>query len=333
MICLGIESTAHSLGIGIVTDKGKVLANEKSVFTTDKGGIHPRKAAEHHLVMYKFVLDRALKAAEIKLKDIDLVAAAFGPGLGACLRVGAVAARSLASILKIPLVGVNHCIAHIEIGKLASGFKDPITLYVSGANTQILALASGRYRVFGETLDIGVGNFLDVIGRSMGLGFPAGPKIDKLAQKGKNYIELPYTIKGMDFAFSGIQTKIEQLVRTGKYRTEDLCFSAQETVFAELTEATERAIAHINKKEILLTGGVAANSRLQEMLKIMSKERGVRFAVVPFPLAGDNGAMIAWQGIVEHKAAGGAKRGRSTGAQARQINQHWRTDDVDVVWI
>ena len=325
MICLGIESTAHTLGIGIVNDKGEVLANETSNFTTEKGGIHPSKAAQHHILMYQFVLDRALKAAKIKLKDIDLVAAAFGPGLGACLRAGAVAARSLASLLKVPLIGVNHCIAHIEIGKLTSGFKDPITLYVSGANTQILALASGRYRVFGETLDIGVGNFIDVIGRSMGMGFPAGPTIDKLAKKGKNYIELPYTIKGMDFAFSGIQTKVNQLVQTEKHKTEDLCFSAQETVFAELTEATERAIAHINKKEILLTGGVAANSRLQEMLKIMSKERGVKFAVVPMALAGDNGAMIAWQGILEQKA--------NYKMKDTAINQHWRTDDVDVTWL
>ena len=325
MIILGVESTAHTLGIGIVNDKGKVLANEKSTFTTEKGGIHPSKAAQHHVLMYQFVLDRALKTAKIKPKDIDIVAFAQGPGLGACLRVGAVAARSLASLLKVPLIGVNHCIAHIEIGKLTSGFKDPITLYVSGANTQILALASGRYRVFGETLDIGVGNFIDVIGRSMGMGFPAGPTIDKLAKKGKNYIELPYTIKGMDFAFSGIQTKVEQLVSTKKHKTEDLCFSAQETVFAELTEATERAIAHINKNEILLTGGVAANSRLQEMLKIMSKERGVKFAVVPMALAGDNGAMIAWQGILEQKA--------NYKMKDTAINQHWRTDDVDVTWL
>jgi glycoprotease/Kae1 family metallohydrolase len=230
-------------------------------------------------------------------------------------------------LLKIPIIGCNHCVSHIEIGKLTSGFKDPITLYVSGANTQILALASGRYRCFGETLDIGVGNFLDVIGRAMGLGFPAGPTIDKMAKGKRSYVELPYTIKGMDFAFSGIQTKIEQLINTNKYKTEDLCFSAQETVFAELTEATERAIAHINKKEILLTGGVAANSRLQEMLKIMSKERGVKFAVVPRALAGDNGAMIAWQGMLEHKA------GRKQTTKQTKINQHWRTDDVDVDWI
>jgi len=327
MLCLGIESTAHTFGIGIVDDKGKVLANERSSLFTEEGGIHPRKAAQHHLLFYDFVLKKALEKAKISLKDIDLIAFAQGPGLGAALRTGAVAARTLSSALKKPIIGVNHPVAHVEIGKLTSKFKDPIILYVSGANTQILALAAGRYRVFGETLDTGVGNFLDTFGRVLGLGFPAGPKIEQLAAKSKNYIELPYTIKGMDFSFSGILTKLEQLIKTGKYKKEDLCYSTQETVFAILTEATERAIAHINKNEILLTGGVAANTRLQKMLATMAKERKVKFAAVPKDLAGDNGAMIAWQGILEYKA------GRKQNIKDTKINQNWRTDQVDVIWV
>ena len=326
MLCLGIESTAHTLGIGIVDDKGNVLANEKANFVTDEGGIHPRKAAQHHILFYDFVLKRALKKAKVKLKDIDLIAFAQGPGLGNCLRVGAVAARALASKLKKPIIGVNHCVAHIEIGKLTSKLKDPITLYVSGANTQILALASGRYRVFGETLDTGVGNFLDSFGRAIGLGFPAGAKIEKLAAKSKNFIELPYTIKGMDFSFSGILTRLEQLFKTGTYKKEDLCYSTQETVFAILTEATERAIAHINKNEILLTGGVAANKRLQKMLTTMAKQRKIKFATVQQDLAGDNGAMIAWQGILEYKA------GKKQNIKNTNIDMNWRTDQVNVTW-
>jgi len=326
LICLAVESTAHTIAVGIVSDKGEVLANEKYVFTTDSGGLKPGKLVEHHVLMYDFVLKNALAKSGVKLKDINLVAFSQGPGLGGCLRVGAAAARSLATALKVPLIGVNHPVAHVEIGKLTSGFKDPITLYVSGANTQILALAAGRYRVFGETLDIGCGNFLDSFGRALGLGFPQGPKIEELASKGTKYIEIPYTIKGMDFAFSGILTKLEQLVKSGKYRKEDLCYSAQETVFAILTEATERAIAHINKKEILLTGGVAANKRLTQMLETMAAERGVKFAVVPKTLAGDNAAMIAWLGILEHKA--GIKQKISE----TSVNQDWRTDQVDVTW-
>lgn len=327
MICLGIESTAHTFGIGIIDDKGNVLANEKSTYTTEEGGIHPRKATEHHVLFYEFVLKRALEKANLKLKDIDLIAFAKGPGLGSCLRVGATAARALALQLGKPIVGVNHCIAHVEIGKLSAGFEDPITLYTSGANTQILALASGRYRVFGETLDVGIGNFLDTFGRALRLGFPAGPKIEELASKSKKYIELPYTIKGMDFTFSGIQTKLDQLIESGKHSEEDLCYSTQETVFAMLTEATERAIAQINKKEIILTGGVAANKRLAQMLQTMAEARGVKFAVVPMALAGDNGSMIGWQGILEYKARGGDK------IEDTHPNHRWRTDDVDVTWI
>jgi N6-L-threonylcarbamoyladenine synthase len=325
MLCLGIESTAHTLGIGIVDDKFNVLANEKETFTTDEGGIRPVKAAEHHVLFFEQVLQRALEKAKLTLKDIDVIAFSQGPGLGQCLRIGAVAARTLALKLKVPIIGVNHCIAHVESGKITSGFSDPVTLYVSGANTQILALASGRYRVFGETLDTGVGNFLDSFGRVLGIGFPAGPKIEELAKKGK-YVELPYTIKGMDFTFSGILTKLEQLYKTGKYKKEDLCFSAQETVFAMLTEATERAVAHINKKEVVLTGGVASNQRLTEMLSIMCKERGVKFAAVPRQLATDNGAMIAMLGILENKAGIEQKTGET------KVNPYQRTDQIDVTW-
>ncbi len=328
MICLGIESTAHTLGIGIIDDSGKVLANEKASYTTEKGGIHPREAKAHHLLFYEFVLKRALEAAKIGLDDVDLVAYSRGPGLGPCLRVGAVAARALSTILGKPLVGVNHCVAHVEIGKLATDLKDPVTLYVSGANTQILALAGRRYRVFGETLDVGVGNFLDAFGRALGLGFPAGPEIDKLASEGKKYIELPYTIKGMDFAFSGVLTKLEQLIKAGKYSKEDLCYSTLHTVFAVLTEATERAVAQLGKKEVLLTGGVAASKPLQVMLAKMCEERGIKFAVVPHCLATDNGAMIAVNGIQEFKS--GTK---PLNISDSKIMPRWRTDDVAISWL
>ena len=327
MLCLGIESTAHTFGIGIVDEEGNILANRTHTLETETGGIHPIKAAQAHELFYDSLVKAALKDAKLKLSDIDLISFSQGPGLGQCLRVGAVAARALSSLLEIPLIGVNHCVAHIEIGKKKTGLKDPITLYTSGANTQIIAYAGEKYRVFGETLDIGVGNFLDNFARYLGLGFPGGPKIEKLANKGKNYVELPYTIKGMDFSFSGIQNKLKQLISLNKYSTEDLCFSTQETVFATLTEATERAVAHIDKNEVLLTGGVAANKRLQKMLEIMCKERGIKFAVCPFSLAGDNGAMIAWQGIIEYNA------GKRQKILETEIDGKWRTDQVRVNWI
>lgn len=317
--------SGDTLGIGIVNEDGNILANEKSTYTTEQGGIIPRKAVEHHVLFYDFILKRALQASKLTLKDIDLVAFSRGPGLGGCLKMGASAARALCSLLKKPIIGVNHIIAHIEIARLTAKFKDPIILFTSGANTQIITYISGRYRIASETLDVGVGNFLDSFGRALNLGFPAGPKVEELASNGTEYIELPYAQKGMDFTFSGIQTKLEQLIASKKYTPENMCYSTQETVFAMLTEATERAIAQIDKKEIILTGGVAANKRLAQMLQTMAEARDVKFAVVPKDLSGDQGAMIAWQGILEYKA-----RGADT--ETKPI-QGWRTDDVDVTWI
>ncbi len=327
MLCLGIESTAHTFGAGVVTDKGKVLANQRSMYTTEQGGIHPIKATKHHILLCDSIIKAALKESKLKLSDIDLIAFSQGPGLGQTLRTGAASARTLSKLLNIPLIGVNHCVAHIEIGKQKTKLKDPVTLYVSGANTQIIAYAGNKYRVFGETLDIGVGKFLDTVGRFMGTGFPGGPAIEKLAAKGKKYIELPYSIKGMDFSFAGVQTKVRQLVESKKYSNKDLAFSTQEIVFAMLTEATERAIAHIGKNEVLLTGGVAANNRLTKMLETMCKSRGVNFEVCPRELSGDQGAMIAWQGIIEYNTG---KRQQNSDTE---IDGKWRTDQVEVNWI
>jgi len=326
VIVLGIESTAHTFGIGIVSESGKVLANEKVVFIPKKGGIHPREAAEHHAENAKIVLNNAMEKAGINLEDIDAIAFSQGPGLAPCLRIGAIFARYLSLKHSKPLIGVNHCIAHIEIGKLFSKAKDPVTLYVSGGNTQVIAFTEGKYRVFGETQDIGIGNALDKFAREVGLGFPGGPKIEEIAKKGK-WIELPYVVKGMDVAFSGIITEALKLYKKG-IKLEDICFSLQEVCFSMLVEVTERALAHCEKNEVLLTGGVAANSRLREMLEIMCKERGAKFYAVEKQFAGDNGAMIAWNGLQIYRAL---KKGISLSES--KIKPKWRTDEVEVVWM
>ena len=337
MISLGIESTAHTFGIGIVSDKGNVLANLWDTYRPPLGwGIKPMDAARHHSEVRDMLLKKALSEAGKPIDDIGLVAFSQGPGLPPCLHRGLEFAKSLSlreasaffkkpsgkKRAKIPIIGVNHCIAHVEIGRLKCRQGDPVVLYVSGANTQILSHVEGRYRCFGETMDVGIGNALDKFGRDIGLEFPAGPKIEALA-RGGSYQELPYTVKGMDLSFSGIVTEAVRRARQGRSRS-DVCFSLQETLFAMLTEVTERALAHTRKNEVLLTGGVAANGRLQEMLRIMCRERGARFAVVPMELAGDNGAMIAWTGILMHKAGMKTKPG---------ILPRQRTDEVDVKWI
>jgi len=199
--------------------------------------------------------------------------------------------------------------------------KDPIFLFTSGANTQVIALED-KYRIFGEALSVAIGNALDKFGREAGLGFPCGPKIEELAKKGK-YVKLPYVVKGMDVEFSGIVTKAISLI--DKEKLEDLCFSLQETCFAMLAEVSERAMAHCEKEELLLIGGVAANKRLVEMLEIMCKERNAKFYYVPIGYSGDNAVMIGWQGILEFKA------GRVDDLDV-DFNPKWRVDEVEVIW-
>src|SRR3989338_8680392 len=235
-------------------------------------------------------------------------------------------AKELAKKVNAPLVGVNHCISHLEIGKLLTKAKDPVLLYCSGANTQVIAYEGGKYRIFGETLDNGIGNFIDAFARHIGLGFPGGPKIEVLASKGKNYIELPYVVKGMDVSFGGLLTNLKQKFDSKKYKVEDLAFSMQETVFAMLVEVSERAMAHTVKNELLLGGGVACNKRLQEMCRIMCEERNAVFYPVPMEFAGDNGANIAYTGLVQYK--NGAKP-----IEKSDFWQNWRTDEVEVNWI
>ena len=324
---LGIESTAHTFGIGIVHE-GKILANVKDSYTTEKGGIIPVEAAKHHQEKAESVYKKALEDAKIKEEDIEAIAFSQGPGLSPCLLEGLKFTKKIATRLKVPVISVNHCLAHLEIGRL-TGARDPVLLYASGANTQIIAYAGGKYRVFGETLDIGVGNFIDTFARYAGLGFPGGPKIAELAAKSneKNYIELPYSIKGMDVSFSGILTKLRQMIETKKYPLEDLSFSLQETVFAMLVEASERALAHTGKKELLLGGGVSCNKRLQEMCKIMCEERGCKFFVPENSLLTDNGSMIAFTGeiLFDNKEYVSPDK-----LEEIDINPRQRTDDVEI---
>lgn len=329
--CLGIESTADDFGVGISTCSGEILANISDGYIPEKGGIHPREAARHHAMVASDVLDEALIQAGIKSSDLSLIAFSQGPGLGPCLRTGATVARALAAYLNIPLVGVNHSIAHVEIGKLKTNATDPITLYVSGGNTIISAFNSGRYRIFGETLDIALGNCLDVFSREAGLkhkkGIPLGAALEKLALDGNNLVLMPYIVKGMDVSFSGLLTSAVALLRQKKYRLQDLCYSLQEIAFAMVCEVTERALAHTEKKEILLTGGVAANKRLQFMLSLIAKDHGVSFNKVPLEFATDNGAMIAWTGLLAFRS------GIVTPIEESIVKLRWRIDRVDIPWM
>ena len=329
--CLGIESSADDFGVGIATFHGEILANKSDSYIPAEGGIHPREAARHHAEVADQVLNDALTKAGVKPRDLSVIAFSQGPGLGPCLRTGATVARALASYLEVPLVGVNHSVAHIEIGKLKTGACDPVTLYVSGGNTMVTAFESGRYRVFGETLDIALGNCLDVFAREAGLrhrkGLPLGAAVERLAAKGERLVSLPYVVKGMDLSLSGLLTAATALLHRGDCRLEDLCYSLQEHAFSMVTEVTERALAHTEKREVLLTGGVAANKRLQAMLGVIAEEHEARFSVVPLEFATDNGAMIAWTGVLAYR------HGLVTALDESFVKLRWRVDKVDVPWI
>jgi len=199
--------------------------------------------------------------------------------------------------------------------------------YASGANTQVVAFEGGKFRIFGESLDLGVGNFIDSIGRTMGLGFPAGAKIEKLALEFKGeLLELPYSVKGMDVSFSGMQTKIRNLLEKGENKGK-LAFALQETVFAMLVEVSERALAHTGKKELLIGGGVGCNVRLREMCELMCEERGCKFFAPEKSLLVDNGAMIGYLGLKMFRKGLGTRNYGSVDIAPRE-----RTDEVEVLW-
>lgn len=322
MNVIGFESSAHTLGIGVFS-QGEIKSNARLMYKPKNEGIIPRKAADHHSEHYGEVLARALKESGLKLGDFDCFAYTLGPGLGPCLQIGAVAAKTLAQKYEKPLVGVNHCVAHIEITRFATGMKDPVVVYVSGGNTQILVLDGKKYRVLGETLDIGLGNLIDSFGRAMGLEFAHGSVIEKMAAEGK-YIGMPYTIKGMDFALTGLLTDAEKKLKTNK--KEDVCHSLQETAFSMLVEATERAMALSKKNEVVVCGGVAQNRKLQSMLNTMAEERGGKFAVAAGEYNADNGAMIAYTGYLM------AKAGQTIKPECWGVKQRFRTDEVEIDW-
>ena len=322
MKALGIEGTAWNLSVAVV-DERDVIAMLDSPYIPKEGGIHPREASQHHSEKIGELIKKIFSI--VPIEEIDVIAFSQGPGLGPCLRVVATVARFLALKFKKPLVGVNHCLAHVEVGRWKTEAKKPVALYVSGGNSQVIARRGKRYRVFGETLDIGIGNALDKLARYMGLSHPGGPKIEELARRGKRYYELPYVVKGMDFSFSGLVTSAQRLYDSGA-KAEDVAFSFQENAFAMLVEVTERALAYLDLDEVLLVGGVGANKRLQEMLRIMCEDRGAKFYAPPKELMGDNGAMIAYTGLLMYK------HDYITPLEESYAKPDFRIESVEILW-
>ncbi len=387
MYCLGIECTAHTFGAAVVDSSGRFLSNEKASFTSSGKGMVPREVLGFHQAHRDLVLQKALEPLGPDASEkIDAIAVSQGPGIGTLLHEGLQFAKPLAAQWGVPLLGVNHAVAHLEIGRKECKAKDPVYLYVSGGNTQLLVRDDGvdggsgvvtvkkgqsadngknrrasRYAVVGETLDIGIGNLLDKSARLLGLGFPGGPPLYELSLQGKQFVELPYTVKGMDVCFSGLYTAFKNRFENGKtggvagknqgassgktnaagsgktcdvvagkkdadVLPADLAFSLQEVAFDMVCEASERALAHFEKDELVLAGGVACSKILQHKTKVMCEERGARMLVPENKFLTDNGAMIAWNGLLALKAGQ-----KPLGADAK-ARPDWRADAVDVLW-
>ncbi|EXJ79607.1 glycoprotein endopeptidase kae1 [Capronia epimyces CBS 606.96] len=346
MIAIGLEGSANKLGVGVILQPAKggpaqILSNIRHTYVSPPGeGFLPKDTAKHHRAYVSTLVKRALAEAGVRLEDIDCICYTKGPGMGAPLQSVAVAARTLSLLWNKPLVGVNHCVGHIEMGREITGATNPVVLYVSGGNTQVIAYSSQRYRIFGEALDIAVGNCLDRFARTLNISNDPAPgyNIEQLAKRGKVLLDLPYAVKGMDCSFSGILARVDELaaqMRAGTLKDpvtgdavtpEDLCFSLQETVYAMLVEITERAMAHVGSSQVLIVGGVGCNERLQEMMGIMAKDRGGSVYATDERFCIDNGIMIAHAGLLAYRT------GFATALEESTCTQRFRTDDVHIAW-
>ena len=347
MIALGLEGSANKLGVGLIlhptkgSGRAQILSNIRHTYVSPPGeGFLPKDTAKHHRAWIVKLVKQALREAGITVKDVDCICYTKGPGMGAPLQSVAVAARMLSLLWDKELVGVNHCVGHIEMGREITGATNPVVLYVSGGNTQVIAYSTQRYRIFGETLDIAVGNCLDRFARTLNISNDPAPgyNIEQLAKKGRYLLDLPYAVKGMDCSFSGILARVDELaaqmkrgeledIESGELITpEDLCFSLQETVFAMLVEITERAMAHVGTNQVLIVGGVGCNERVQEMMGIMARDRGGSVYATDERFCIDNGIMIAHAGLLAYR------EGFHTTLKDSTCTQRFRTDDVWVQW-
>lgn len=360
IVALGIEGSANKIGVGLLrytpppksagdgaddaggggdsrdsVEEGRydILSNPRKTYLTPAGtGFLPKETAWHHQQHVVALVREVLADASWKPEDVDVICYTKGPGMGGPLRSCAVCARTLAQLWGCDVVAVNHCVGHIEMGRVATNCSDPVVLYVSGGNTQVISYSRHRYRIFGETIDMAIGNCLDKFARVLGLSNDPSPgyNIEQLAKKGSKFVELPYGVKGMDVSFTGILSFVEGVVKggmeNGTCTAADLCFSLQETLFAMLVEITERAMAHCGKNTVLIVGGVGCNRRLQEMMGLMATERGGRVCAMDHRYCIDNGAMIAQAGVFQYMHGGGTPLKETT------CTQRFRTDAVDVVW-
>ena len=304
IIILGIESSCDETSVAIVKNGREVLSN---VINTQisihelYGGVVPEIASRNHVENISPVMKEALKEANVKIDDVDGIACTYGPGLVGALLVGVSYAKALSYAANKPLIGVNHIQGHIAANYITYKDLEPpfLTLLISGGNTQLVLVKDyTKFEILGKTRDDAVGEAFDKIARVIGLGYPGGPKMDKLAQEGTPNIVLPKVhIDGLDFSFSGLKTAIINLHhKIPDINKADLAASFEKDVAEILLENTKKAVKETNINKIALAGGVSANSYIRKAFKELEEKEDIKVYYPELKLCTDNAAMIASAG-------------------------------------
>ena len=308
IIILGIESSCDETSVAVVKNGREVLSN---VINTQisihelYGGVVPEIASRNHVQNISPVMKEAIKEANIKIEDVDAIACTYGPGLVGALLVGVSYAKALSYAANKPLIGVNHIQGHIAANYITyKDLKPPfLTLLISGGNTQLVLVKDyTEFEILGKTKDDAVGEAFDKIARVIGLGYPGGPKMDKLAQEGTPNIELPKVhVDGLNFSFSGLKTAIINLHhKTPDINKADLAASFEKDVAEILLENTKKAVKQTNIRKIALAGGVSANSYIRKAFKELEEKEQIQVYYPELKLCTDNAAMIASAGYYNY---------------------------------
>ena len=317
ILTLGIESSCDETAAAVLRDGRELLSNVISTqipLHRKYGGVVPEIASRRHIVNVMPVIDEALQKAEVALSDVDQVAVTYGPGLVGALLVGVSAAKALAFARNVPLIGVNHLEGHIFANFLSHKELEPpfMALVVSGGHTALIHVVGyNHFLLMGQTRDDAAGEAFDKIARVMGLPYPGGPEIDRLAAEGdENAVDFPRALRekgNYEFSFSGLKSAVlnylnEMQMKRIEVNKADVAASFQKAVIEVLVQKSLEALSETKLDTLVLAGGVAANSALEHRLREASAEHGIRFYYPNKILCTDNAAMIACRGYYQSQA-------------------------------
>ena len=302
--CLGVESSCDEMSMSIIkngTEEIETVVFSQIDIHKKFGGVVPEIASRNHIECVTIVLDELLSKANMSIDDIDIIGVTYGPGLIGSLLVGLQAAKTISLVTGIPLIPVHHIAGHIYANNLEKRLEFPlIALVVSGGHTDLIYMDKDySFKRIGSTLDDAVGEAYDKVAKVLGLEYPGGPKVDKLSVNGKDTYDLPYPLDddSYNFSFSGIKSAVVNLVhnenqRGNNIRIEDMCTTFQNRVVSVISKKTKKAIREYKVKNLVMAGGVAANSGLRENIKKVCEEENISFNVPRIKYCTDNGAMI-----------------------------------------